>query len=380
MDMYETGGEGLANILVVGVGGAGGNAINRMIEEGIGGVEYIAVNTDVMALEQNKAPTKVVIGKKITRGLGAGGRPAVGYDAAKESKDEITQNIEGADMVFVTAGMGGGTGTGAAPLIADISKNNGALTVGVVTRPFAFEGRKRADFAEQGIENIKDVVDTLIVIPNENLLSVSDKNTTLSQAFKMADEVLMQGVSGIASLISNTGVINVDFADVRTIMTDKGIAHMGIGVADSVEEAMLQAINSPLLETSISGAKYVLVNIAGDDNLSIYDVNEAMLPVQEAVDPDAEIIFGTSSNNDLKGQVIVTLVVTGLKDGKKVPFTRPVRTDSYSDNVFEKAEPKADAPAKENVTPQAESPKYTSDPERFKNSEIKIPDFLRQRR
>lgn len=377
--MYDKDNEMLANLLVVGVGGAGGNAVNRMIESGVDGVEYVAINTDVMALEQNKAPSKIVIGKKVTRGLGAGGRPAVGYDAAKESKDEIAQVIEGADMVFITAGMGGGTGTGAAPLIADISKSKGVLTVGVVTKPFTFEGRKRARFATEGINSIKDIVDTLIVIPNENLLSVSDKNTTLNDAFKMADDVLMQGVSGISNLISTTGVINVDFADVKTVMSDKGIAHMGIGRAETVTEAMLEAINSPLLETSINGAGFVLVNVAGDENLSLYEVNQAMSPIQEVIDPDAEIIFGTSVNKDLKGEVIVTLVVTGLKEnGDRRANAERMQKRFDALNQSPVTETPVEVPSEE--TPVSEKPVYKSDPERFKNSEINIPNFLRQRR
>ncbi|MCD7854700.1 MAG: cell division protein FtsZ [Clostridiales bacterium] len=386
-EMYD---EGLANILVVGVGGAGGNAVNRMIENEIGGVNYLAVNTDVMALDQSLTPedNRIVIGKKVTRGLGAGGRPAVGYDAAKESKDEISARLEGADMVFITAGMGGGTGTGAAPLIADLSKSMGALTVGVVTKPFTFEGRKRARFAEEGINSIKDAVDTLIVIPNENLIGVSNKNTTLNDAFKMADEVLMQGVSGISNLISNTGIINVDFADVKTIMSNKGIAHMGIGTADNVAEAMLEAINSPLLETSINGAKYVLVNITGDENLSLYDVNEAMTPVEEIVDPDAEIIFGTSVNNNLKGDVIVTLVVTGLSGSGAVQpeqtYTAPVPAERTIQPAVQRepVQPVSNTPHRDNssfVLEREERQPGEENTERFKNAEINIPDFLRRR-
>ncbi len=384
-EMYD---EGLANILVVGVGGAGGNAVNRMIENEIGGVNYLAVNTDVMALDQSLTPedNRIVIGKKITRGLGAGGRPAVGYDAAKESKDEISARLEGADMVFITAGMGGGTGTGAAPLIADLSKSMGALTVGVVTKPFTFEGRKRARFAEEGINSIKDAVDTLIVIPNENLIGVSNKNTTLNDAFKMADEVLMQGVSGISNLISNTGIINVDFADVKTIMSNKGIAHMGIGTADNVAEAMLEAINSPLLETSINGAKYVLVNITGDENLSLYDVNEAMTPVEEIVDPDAEIIFGTSVNNNLKGDVIVTLVVTGLSntgDIQQPAFSAPAPVETAPQPTAQREisipETNSHRNSSSFVLEKEERQPGEENTERFKNAEINIPDFLRRR-
>ncbi|MCC8014749.1 MAG: cell division protein FtsZ [Eubacterium sp.] len=384
-EMYD---EGLANILVVGVGGAGGNAVNRMIENEIGGVNYLAVNTDVMALDQSLTPedNRIVIGKKVTRGLGAGGRPAVGYDAAKESKDEISARLEGADMVFITAGMGGGTGTGAAPLIADLSKSMGALTVGVVTKPFTFEGRKRARFAEEGINSIKDAVDTLIVIPNENLIGVSNKNTTLNDAFKMADEVLMQGVSGISNLISNTGIINVDFADVKTIMSNKGIAHMGIGTADNVAEAMLEAINSPLLETSINGAKYVLVNITGDENLSLYDVNEAMTPVEEIVDPDAEIIFGTSVNNNLKGDVIVTLVVTGLSntgDIQQPSFSAPTPVETAPQPTAQREISLPETSSHRNsssfVLEREERQPGEENTERFKNAEINIPDFLRRR-
>ncbi|MCD8238083.1 MAG: cell division protein FtsZ [Clostridiales bacterium] len=384
-EMYD---EGLANILVVGVGGAGGNAVNRMIENEIGGVNYLAVNTDVMALDQSLTPedNRIVIGKKVTRGLGAGGRPAVGYDAAKESKDEISARLEGADMVFITAGMGGGTGTGAAPLIADLSKSMGALTVGVVTKPFTFEGRKRARFAEEGINSIKDAVDTLIVIPNENLIGVSNKNTTLNDAFKMADEVLMQGVSGISNLISNTGIINVDFADVKTIMSNKGIAHMGIGTADNVAEAMLEAINSPLLETSINGAKYVLVNITGDENLSLYDVNEAMTPVEEIVDPDAEIIFGTSVNNNLKGDVIVTLVVTGLSntgDVQQPSFSAPAPVETAPQPAVQREVSLPETNSHRNsssfVLEREERQPGEENSERFKNAEINIPDFLRRR-
>ncbi len=369
---YEYDNESLANILVVGVGGGGGNAINRMIENGIDGVEFISVNTDRMALEENKAPSKIVIGAKTTRGLGAGGRPAVGYDAAKESRDEISTYLEGADMVFITAGMGGGTGTGAAPLIADIAKSQGALTVGVVTKPFNFEGKKRARFAQEGINSIKDVVDTLIVIPNENLLSVSDKNTTLAEAFLMADEVLMQGVSGISKLISDAGTINVDFADIRTIMKDKGIAHMGIGRGETVNDAMLKAINSPLLETSITGAKYVLVNVTGDDSLGIHEVDDAMMPIQEAVDPEAEIIFGTSFDQSLNGDVIVTLVVTGLSEGSGRRF----EPASYE----EESQVSAKEERHTTIASRPEDTFVVSDPERFKNSEINIPNFLRGRR
>ncbi|WP_308533870.1 cell division protein FtsZ, partial [uncultured Peptoniphilus sp.] len=284
-----------AKIKVVGVGGGGNNAVNRMISAGIKGVEFYAFNTDRQALKSSLADNKIQIGEKVTRGLGAGSNPDVGQESAEESIDEIRETLSGADMVFITAGMGGGTGTGAAPVIAQVAKELGLLTVGVVTKPFTFEGFKRAKSAERGISALKDKVDTLVIIPNDRLLSISDKKTSFSEAFEMADEILKQGIQGISDLISVPNLINLDFADVKTIMLDKGIAHMGIGIAsgdDRATEAARLAINSPLLETSIEGAKSVLLNITAGNDLGIFEVNEAADLIRECVDEDANIIFG----------------------------------------------------------------------------------------
>ncbi|WP_058485623.1 cell division protein FtsZ [Defluviitalea phaphyphila] len=309
--------DNVAQIKVVGVGGGGNNAVDRMIEEELKGVEFITVNTDRQALSRSKASVKIQIGEKITKGLGAGANPEIGKKSAEESREEIIQAIKGADMVFVTAGMGGGTGTGAAPVIAKLAKEEGILTVGVVTKPFGFEGRKRMINAEKGIAELKENVDTLVIIPNDKLLHIIDKKTTMIEAFKKADEVLRQGVQGISDLISNPGIINLDFADVRTIMSDKGIAHMGIGRAsgeNKTEVAAKAAIQSPLLDTSIDGAKGVLINISGGSNLGLLEANEAANLIREAVDPEAEIIFGTTINDDLGDEVIVTVIATGFEN------------------------------------------------------------------
>ena len=307
--------EQIAQIKVVGVGGGGSNAVNRMIEGGVQGVEFIAVNTDAQALNRSKAPTRVQIGEKLTRGLGAGAKPEIGKKAAEESREQIENVLKGADMVFVTAGMGGGTGTGAAPEIAAIARELGSLTVGVVTRPFTFEGKKRATQAEQGVEALKENVDTLIVIPNDRLLEIVDKNTPMLEAFREADNVLRQGVQGISDLIAVPGLINLDFADVKTIMTERGSALMGIGTAtgeNRATEAAKKAICSPLLETSINGARGVLMNITGGTNLSLYEVNEAADIVQSASDPDVNMIFGAVINEDLKDEILVTVIATGF--------------------------------------------------------------------
>ena len=284
-----------AKIKVVGVGGGGNNAVNRMIEAGVKGVEFLVFNTDRQALKNSNAETKIQLGEKITKGLGAGANPEIGEQAAEESLDEIREALDGADMVFITAGMGGGTGTGAAPVIADVAKELGLLTVGVVTKPFTFEGRKRAKSAELGINALKGKVDTLVIIPNDRLLSIADKKTSFSQAFEMADDILKQGIQGISDLISVPNLINLDFADVKTIMYDKGVAHMGIGRAsgdDRATEAAKLAINSPLLETSIEGAKSVLLNITAGSDLGIFEVNEAADLIRDCVSEDANIIFG----------------------------------------------------------------------------------------
>ncbi|MBA4601157.1 cell division protein FtsZ [Thermoactinomyces mirandus] len=307
--------EQIAQIKVIGVGGGGSNAVNRMIEAGVQGVEFIAVNTDSQALNRSKAPYRLQIGEKLTRGLGAGAKPEIGKKAAEESHEQIENVLKGADMVFVTAGMGGGTGTGAAPEIAAIARDLGALTVGVVTKPFTFEGRRRTSQAEQGVAALKENVDTLIVIPNDRLLEIVDKNTPMLEAFKEADNVLRQGVQGISDLIAVPGLINLDFADVRTIMTERGSALMGIGQANGenrAADAAKKAICSPLLETSIEGARGVLMNITGGSNLSLYEVYEAADIVTQASHSEVNMIFGAVINEELKDEIYVTVIATGF--------------------------------------------------------------------
>ncbi|AHF10561.1 MULTISPECIES: cell division protein FtsZ [Dehalobacter] len=304
-----------ARIKVIGVGGGGNNAVNRMISVGLKGVEFIGLNTDAQALQMSRAAEKIQIGIKLTKGLGAGANPEIGHSAAEESRDEIAKALLGADMVFVAAGMGGGTGTGAAPVVAEIAREIGALTVGVVTRPFSFEGRKRAMQAERGILELKEKVDTLITIPNDRLLQVVDKHTTVQEAFSIADDVLLQGVQGISNLITIPGLINLDFADVKTIMSDTGSALMGIGQASGENRAVdaaRKAISSPLLETSIEGAKGVLLNITGGPSLTLLEVNEASEIVGEAADQEANIIFGAVIDENLKDDVRVTVIATGF--------------------------------------------------------------------
>ena len=308
--------ESSAKIIVVGVGGAGNNAVNRMIDENISGVEFIGINTDSQALTLCKAPTAIQIGEKLTKGLGAGAQPEIGEKAAEENVEELTQAIKGADMVFVTCGMGGGTGTGAAPVVAKISKDMGILTVGVVTKPFKFEARTRMDNAESGIEKLKENVDTLIVIPNDKLLEIVDRRTTMPEALKKADEVLQQAVQGITDLINVPGLINLDFADVKTVMVDKGVAHIGIGTAtgdDKAIEAVKQAVTSPLLETTIEGASHVIINISGD--ISLIEANEAASYVQELAGDNANIIFGAMYDETVTDQATITVIATGLEDG-----------------------------------------------------------------
>lgn len=305
--------ENTAKIIVVGVGGAGNNAINRMIDENIEGVEFIGVNTDKQALTYCKAPTVIPIGEKVTKGLGAGARPEVGEKAAEESSEEITAALAGADMVFVTCGMGGGTGTGAAPVISRIAKEMGILTVGVVTKPFSFEGRARMRNAIAGIENLKACVDTLIVIPNDKLLSIIDRKISMPDALKRADEVLQQGVQGITDLINVPALINLDFADVQTVMVDKGYAHIGIGHAtgdDKALDAVKQAVQSPLLETSIEGASHVIINISGD--IGLIEANDAASYVQELAGDDANIIFGAMYDDNASDECTITVIATGL--------------------------------------------------------------------
>jgi cell division protein FtsZ len=307
--------DNFARIKVVGVGGGGNNAVNRMIDAGLRGVDFIAVNTDKQALFLSKANTKIQIGEKLTKGLGSGANPEIGEKAANESRDEIAMAIKDADMVFVTAGMGGGTGTGAVPIIAQIARELGILTVGVVTKPFMFEGRKRMQYAEKGVENLKSVVDTLVTIPNDRLLQIADKKTSMLEAFRIADDVLRQGVQGISDLIAVPGLINLDFADVKTIMLETGLAHMGIGKGsgeNKAEEAAKQAISSPLLETSIEGAKGVLLNITGGPDLGLQEVNLAAELIQNSADPEANIIFGAVIDENLKDEMLITVIATGF--------------------------------------------------------------------
>ena len=378
----------MAQIKVIGVGGGGNNAVDRMIDDGLDGVEFISVNTDGQALAKAKSATKIQIGEKLTKGLGAGGNPEIGEKSVDETQDEIAQALRGSDMVFITAGMGGGTGTGAAPRIAAISKELGILTVGVVTKPFNFEGKKRMSNAEKGIVELKKNVDTLVIIPNQRLLSIIDKKTTLTEAFKKADEILRQGVQGIADLISKPGVINLDFADVRTIMADKGVAHMGIGRAtgeNKAEVAAKAAIQSPLLETTIEGAKSVLINFSGDMNLGLLETEEAADLIRESIDPEAEIIFGTTINEELQDEVVVTVIATGLDDD--IPTPEPIRVVSL--NTAEKAQNTAMTEDTKQEEAQTEPPTEEDDTirpaRRFTElddfeSEIKIPDFLTRKK
>ena len=332
-----------ANIKVIGVGGGGNNAVNRMVDNQIKGVQFLAVNTENQVLELSKADVTIQIGEKVTKGLGAGANPQIGEEAAQESRDEITKALEGADMVFVTAGMGGGTGTGAAPIVAECAKEVGALTVGVVTKPFAFEGKRRRAAAEKGIEFLTQKVDTIIVIPNDKLLQVVDKKCSVSDAFGKADEVLRQGIKGISDLIQIPGLINLDFADVKTIMTNQGEALMGIGEGtgeNRAADAAKMAINSPLLETAIDGAKGILLNISGSSELGIFEVNEAAQIISDAADPDANIIFGSVIDESLGDKVQVTVVATGFGNnaksvpefGKTTTTSRPAATTTTTNS------------------------------------------------
>ena len=333
-----------ANIKVIGVGGGGNNAVNRMVDNQIKGVQFLAVNTENQVLELSKADVTIQIGEKVTKGLGAGANPQIGEEAAQESREEITKALEGADMVFVTAGMGGGTGTGAAPIVAECAKEVGALTVGVVTKPFAFEGKRRRAAAEKGIEFLTQKVDTIIVIPNDKLLQVVDKKCSVSDAFGKADEVLRQGIKGISDLIQIPGLINLDFADVKTIMTNQGEALMGIGEGtgeNRAADAAKMAINSPLLETSIDGAKGILLNISGSSDLGIFEVNEAAQIISDAADPDANIIFGSVIDESLGDKVQVTVVATGFGNnaksvpefGKTTTTSRPASTTTTNSGI-----------------------------------------------
>lgn len=318
--------ESQAVIKVIGVGGAGGNAVNRMISDNVQGVEFIVANTDVQALKNSNAEVKIQLGPKLTRGLGAGANPDKGQKAAEESEEAIAQALEGADMIFVTAGMGGGTGTGAAPIVAKIAKEQGALTVGVVTRPFTFEGQRRAKYAAEGVAQLKENVDTLVIISNDRLLEIVDKNTPMLEAFHEADNVLRQGVQGISDLITSPGYVNLDFADVKTVMENQGAALMGIGTGEGdnrIEEATKRAISSSLLEVSIDGAEHVLLNITGGSDLSLFEAQAASEIVTQAASSDVNIIFGTSINEELENSVVVTVIATGID--KKNESKKPKR-------------------------------------------------------
>ncbi len=389
--------ESEARIIVVGVGGAGNNAVNRMVDESIGGVEFVGVNTDRQALALCKAPTVVQIGEKVTKGLGAGARPEVGEQAAEESAEEIKQTLSGADMVFVTCGMGGGTGTGGAPVVASIAKELGCLTVGVVTKPFRFEANKRMENALRGIEKLQQSVDTLIVIPNDRLLDIVDRRTTMPEALKKADEVLQQAVQGITDLINQPALINLDFADVQTVMTNGGIAHIGIGESkgdDKALEAVQQAVESPLLETSIAGAKNVIINIRGD--ISLMDANDAASYVQNITGDDANIIFGAMYDDSQVDTCKITVIATGLIDtnseaqekvrarAKAPEREKTVRTERKRESSY--SAPKYSAPSfmnheaakEEEPAPQIsfQQPKFSPSVEQ---KDIQIPDFLKNR-
>ena len=334
-----------ASIKVIGVGGAGTNAVNRMVEANLKGVDFIAVNTDKQALNLSKAGTKVQIGEKITKGLGAGAKPEIGQQAAEESREEIAELVKGSDLVFITCGMGGGTGTGAAPVIAGIARDQGILTIGVVSKPFLFEGKQRMRNAEAGIENLKANVDTLVVVPNDRLLQVVTKGTTITEAFRQADDTLRQGIQGISDLIAVPALSNLDFADVRTVMQSGGLAHMGIGIGKGesrMVDAAKQAISSPMLETSIEGARAVLINITGGPDTSIIDINEAAQLITAAADPEANIIFGAGIDEKMGDEVKITVIATGFE---KPSFSASRTASSIGENkeldVDEPAEPRA---------------------------------------
>lgn len=372
----------LAVIKVVGVGGGGTNAVNRMIEEGIRGVEFVAINTDAQALAISDADIKVHIGTDLTRGLGAGANPEVGRKAADESRDDIAEALAGADMVFITCGEGGGTGTGAAPIVADIAMNEvGALTVAVVTKPFTFEGRKRKKCAEEGIKTLSDCVDTMIVIPNDKLLDIAEKKTTMLEAFAIADGVLSQGTQGITDLITVPGIINLDFADVKTIMKQAGTAMMGIGTASGdtrAVDAAQQAISSPLLESSIDGATRVLLSIAGSKDLGIQEISDAADVVANAVDPEANIIFGTVVDESLGDQVRITVIATGFSDSNVNRQDELFAAQQSQSKAAASTEPQRTAPA---TSPAQAAPTRNvggTELPNFGNDQFELPDFLKR--
>ena len=380
---FEQGFNHLATLKVIGVGGGGNNAVNRMIDHGMNNVEFIAINTDGQALNLSKAESKIQIGEKLTRGLGAGANPEIGKKAAEESREQIEDAIQGADMVFVTAGMGGGTGTGAAPVVAKIAKEMGALTVGVVTRPFGFEGRKRSTQAAAGVESMKAAVDTLIVIPNDRLLDIVDKSTPMMEAFKEADNVLRQGVQGISDLIAVSGEVNLDFADVKTIMSNQGSALMGIGVSSGENravEAAKKAISSPLLETSIVGAQGVLMNITGGESLSLFEAQEAADIVQDAADEDVNMIFGTVINPELQDEIVVTVIATGFED-KPTSQGRKASSTGFGTSATSSTSTQTSTPGEESFS-QSSSSSRSSESVSERSHTTKdddIPSFIRNR-
>ena len=369
-DMQE-----LTNIKVIGCGGGGSNAVNRMIVEGLKNVEFIAINTDKQALLLSNANQKIQIGEKLTKGLGAGANPEIGRKAAEESREEITASVKGANMVFITAGMGGGTGTGAAPIVAEIAKSMEILTVGVVTKPFPFEGKRRMRHAEIGIANLKEKVDTLVIIPNERLLSMADKKTTLLDSFKLADEVLRQGVQAISDLITITGVINADFADIKAVMLDKGLAHMGVGFGKGdtrAQDAVKQAISSPLLETSIEGATDVIINFTGGADMGALEVYDAADVVREAVDPDANIIVGAVIDESLSEEIRITVIATGFEtENNRISSTQSVE-ELKKPQMQESVKPALEV-AVDKKEPEISSNNYETD-------DLDIPVFLRRQK
>jgi len=379
MDAKQNQIESFARIKVIGVGGGGSNAVNRMIEEGIQGVEFIAVNTDAQALLLSKAPMRVRLGDKLTRGLGAGGDPEIGRKAAEESADDLYNVLKGADMVFVTAGLGGGTGTGAAPIVAQISREVGALTLGVVTRPFTFEGSKRMNSAESGMAKFKEHADTLIVIPNDRLLQIVDKRVSLTDSFKLADDVLRQGIQGISELITVPGLINLDFADVRAIMAEGGAALMAVGKASGEDRARVaaeQAISSQLLDITIDGARGVLFNVTGGPNMTLFEVNQAAALIRETTHPDVNMIFGAVIDPDMADEIRITVIATGFERTgmpRRISTARPV---SHMDArpVMRQLEP-VSVEAQNNLSNNGEFHAQT-----FNTDDLDIPTFLRNRR